>query len=472
MFQNTTLFIIVLNAIWIFIDVEANHANLKDSAGKTPLQPASDVIENLFCVYFTIEVLIRFLAFKKLLYAVKDPWFVFDSTLVLFMVIETWILPIIAVASGEGNSGSNVLSNFSNFRLLRLLRLTRMARIMRFFPELMTLVKGMVRAMQSVIFILLFLIIITYVFAIIFTSQLGEPSISHPADLASTPDVDSAYPADAPKELFADLGSSMLTLFTNGVLGDNLADTLHQVKSASVLLFWLFIVFMVISGITLLNMLIGVLCQVITDSSQEEEEERQIMDRRNDLVKAFKMTDLSADGEVSVEEWDAIKQNKDLKLQLTKLGIKEDQIDDRLDKLREDLFGTTHDELQGGEPGEPEITGLSFEDFADHIMEMRMDTPAGVLDVETLRATVHVEDTELVKRLEQLEATIQKAMGIEATEIPAPPESNQELQAEVQLPGQTERSEEAPSTWPGDNWIQAVPTELLCHVLKARASAS
>lgn len=227
---------------------------------------------------------------------------------------------------------------------------------------------------------------------------------------------------------------------------------------------------MVISGITLLNMLIGVLCQVITDSSQEEEEERQVVDRRNDLVKAFKMTDLSADGEVSVEEWDAIKNNKELKHQLTKLGIKEDQINDRLDKLRDDVFGAAHDEQQG-EPGEPKTEGLSFEDFADHIMDMRMDTPAGVLDVETLRAMVHVEDTELVKRLEQLEATIQKAMGIEVTANLAP-ESSEELQAEVQLPGQTERSEEAPSTWPGDNWIQAVPTELLCHVLKARASAS
>merc|ERR1719324_1243414 len=57
-------------------------------------------------------------------------------------------------------------------RLLRLLRLTRMARLMRSFPDLLTLVKGMIAATRSVGSTLLLLMIFNYVFAIIFTGQL------------------------------------------------------------------------------------------------------------------------------------------------------------------------------------------------------------------------------------------------------------------------------------------------------------
>merc|ERR1712232_531854 len=104
--------------------------------------------EHFFCVYFTFEWIVRFASFKYKRNCIRDAWFVFDSTLVFLMVMETWVLVIIMAAAG--NSGGSPLGNTAMLRLLRLLRLSRLMRMLRSLPELMILIKGMVTAMKSV----------------------------------------------------------------------------------------------------------------------------------------------------------------------------------------------------------------------------------------------------------------------------------------------------------------------------------
>mmetsp|Transcript_27104 Transcript_27104/g.48997 ORF Transcript_27104/g.48997 Transcript_27104/m.48997 type:complete len:544 (+) Transcript_27104:83-1714(+) len=476
-FQNTTLFIIVLNAVWIFVDVQWNHTNLADeTTGKLPLQPASDVIEQIFCVYFTGEVLIRFLGFRRILYCLTDGWFVFDSVLVLMMVLETWILPIISLVAGSDGSGG-ALSNLGSLRLLRLLRLTRMARIMRFFPELMTLVKGMIRAMQSVFFIILFLVGVTWVFAIIFTSTLAVPNYQPPPGTEDP---------TAPM-LFSDIPSSMMTLFTNGVLGDNLAQTLTTVRQDSLLLMWAFIAFMVMSGMTLLNMLIGVLCQVIDDSSREEEESRQLNDLRICLIDAFEHTDESQDGLITEEEWMNISSNPRVQASFMKLGVEESMMEERLAQMQESLF---HRKKLPGEGEEDDVPdkdakkGLTFDEFVDQVIDLRMDTPASALDVEMLKSAVRTEDRLLAKKMDRIEGELQKILGLEGlrtspsiSAAPAPAEdftkdTKDSKDVLMSLPGQLmsdEANATATSTGSSENWLQDVPTELLFHILKSRA---
>ena len=78
-----------------------------------------------------------------------------------------------------------------------------------------------------------------------------------------------------------------------------------RVLKDSVLLFWGFTLFVVISGITLLNMLIGVLCQatshsdsnptqwtefcaqVVEDNSREHEKQKILVDLKSSLEEAF-----------------------------------------------------------------------------------------------------------------------------------------------------------------------------------------
>merc|ERR1719201_3141801 len=141
-FINATLGVISLNAVYIGIDADWNDSELLYKAHIFFI-----LCENFFCVYFTFEWIVRFLAFKRKCDGLRDGWFKFDSALVLLMVVETWIFaPVLAVVSDGAGPGIPI----GPLRLLRLLRLTRMARLMKSLPELVTMTKGMMRASRAV----------------------------------------------------------------------------------------------------------------------------------------------------------------------------------------------------------------------------------------------------------------------------------------------------------------------------------
>lgn len=68
-FGSTTMVVIFLNAIWISIDIEFNNAPVLSEADAIFI-----VVENLFCSYFTAELLIRFGSYKRTCTAMKDLW--------------------------------------------------------------------------------------------------------------------------------------------------------------------------------------------------------------------------------------------------------------------------------------------------------------------------------------------------------------------------------------------------------------
>ena len=79
-FENLALLVIVLNALWIGVEVDINDSG----TSQTPFF----VVENIFCVLFTAEIVIRLLSYKKPSYFCTDKelrfWNVFDMALVLF----------------------------------------------------------------------------------------------------------------------------------------------------------------------------------------------------------------------------------------------------------------------------------------------------------------------------------------------------------------------------------------------------
>lgn len=501
LFQNTTLIVIVFNAIWIGVDVEFNHMNLKKD-GKLPLEPWSIVVEQLFCFYFSFELLVRFLSFRRKCDCAKDGWFVFDGTLVFFMVLENWILAIIALFLEGGSDG--LLSKFSALRLLRLLRLTRMTRIIAFVPELVTLLKGMLSATKAVFFILMFLVLCMYVFAIIFTAQLGDPDaperyfeFEYWESNCETEDNCDRDPTAI--ELFGSLGDSMMSLFTRGMLADNLAETLQAIKDAggeiicediekyangsyvrvfegeagptdrqiidstvcsrtggSLILFWVFIIFMIISAFCLLNMLIGVLCEVIDDSAAKENESTQISELKRNMATAFKAIDSSQDGLITSSEWKAMKDRPEVRASMANLGVEEQYIGFRLGQMQESLFGNADGEVDARE-------GLSFEQFISKVMEIRPDTDASALDIELLRTRVEREEKSFTSRLDFVEEALKSVNNI-SPEIPAKAAISKP--APVISPSAVKAEETTNSSVA---WLREVPTEVLFAVLNSRS---
>lgn len=145
-FDYLSLTMVCLNAIWIAID-----ADLNDAAVITSSPPIFIVVENLFCTYFFAEVFIRFMAFAEKYRALRDRWFVFDSCLVFFMVLETWVTPIIVLGFNIDLANSLDLSTLRMFRMVKLLRLSRMAKLMHAVPELTIILKGIKLALRSVL---------------------------------------------------------------------------------------------------------------------------------------------------------------------------------------------------------------------------------------------------------------------------------------------------------------------------------
>lgn len=469
MFENTTLCIIVLNAFWIFIDVEWNNPALVETASdRPPLYPTSVVIENLFCTYFTAEVVIRFLAFERKMLCLFNAWFVFDFTLVSLMVTELWVLPLASALAVTDQDEEGGLAFLSIFRLLRLLRLSRMVRLMRYLPELMTLVKGMVEAAKTVWVVFMFLFFLMFVFALIFISLIGEPWYVQPEDA----EVSTA------KTMFGDLGSAMLALFTHGVLWDNLYQALMEIKQEGYLLMLFFLFFSLVSGMCLLNMLIGVLCQVMHQTSHREQEVRHRRHVEETLRQAFHDVDSSSDGLVCQDEWDAMRRHptacKSLGLIAACNGV---EVDERLDKLGKTLFRAnsygshSHASGLGHSSGTNTGTdtrasnrkheGFNFEEFMEKILELRWETEASSLDVDVFRAAVEKSNHQMSQRLAKLQDMLElllEDMGVKVSSLEDHPKSP--AAGGVLSPASAHAE-----------WLRKAPTELLFHALKSRPQA-
>eukprot|EP00435_Cladocopium_sp_Y103_P015068 s920_g3.t1 len=162
-FEYVTLWIVFLNAGWMAVDMDLNTATVITDA-----HPAFLIVENAFCTYFFLELLIRFAAFERKCNCFRDGWFVLDLLLVVLYVLDTWLVLILVYGGGirfEPGGGS-MMTILRMLRMAKLCRLTRLARLLRAVPELVIIVKGIGFASRSVTIFFIFWTLITYAFAI------------------------------------------------------------------------------------------------------------------------------------------------------------------------------------------------------------------------------------------------------------------------------------------------------------------
>lgn len=274
LFGTLTLAVISINAIWIGVDSDHNDA--------TTLAQADlhfQIAEHSFCTFFSFEWGVRFLSFAQKKNCLRDHWFKFDTVLVVLMVSETWIIPL-----ATSGSGGSAMGNMSLFKMLRLLRLTRMVRIMRALPELMTMLKGMAAASRAVGATFTLLTIVMYVFGIIFATQL------HDNDVLS--------------EEWGTIPKAMWMLLLYGTFLDDMTDCAEAVRDNSHPLFiCLFLAFVLISSVTILNMLVGVLCEVVAAVAEAEKGKAVITYVKSTLIDILTELDTDGTGTISKDEF-------------------------------------------------------------------------------------------------------------------------------------------------------------------------
>merc|ERR1719272_835005 len=368
-FENTTLGIIVVNALWISIDTDGNTADTILVAG--PVYIAADC---LFLGYFTIELLVRFMAFKRKCSCLKDGWFVFDTTLVTLYWFDPFTIGLIAWINGGG--GLDLPT--AVLRLFRLARLSRLVRMLRSLPELMIMIKGMVSAAASVGYTLGLLLLITYVFAIALRNLVPE---------GDDPDKDIRV------IYFSSVPEAMHNLIIFGTFLDALSDFILLVKEQSVPCFILTWMYISLASLTIMNMLIGVLCEVIS-SVAEEESESMIVDKVNDKFgEIVGILDSNNDGTLSWQEFQQILVYPEALTALESVNVNPEC----MVELAEDFF------FEDGEP-----VAVTFEEFMCMVLDLRGGQQATVKDIMGLGKRSNKKFMNLKTRIDDLEGAMNK----------------------------------------------------------------
>jgi len=381
-FSMTT---VLLYVIWIAVDVEVN------SVGNFVDMPTSfQVVEHTFCTIFLLELLVRFGAFKRIQDCFWDFWFVFDTVLWATQAIEIWLMPLISKGKRVPATGFLRVA-----RILRLLRLGRIMRVLRLFPEVLTLIKGITRATRSVFYTLFMLLVLLFVFAIIFKSE--------------------AHEADNLQELFPSIITAVLTLLLKGVLMDGATLTFFAILEDSWILAILFIVFIFLSAFVVLNMLIGILCDVVCQVSQIEKDDAAVNYLRSTLLDLLDCYDKNGDKQLGKEEFELIMGNPEMHHILEHFDVDVTGLVSMKDILFERVELETDFKPFPGDPRRSSFKktdrSLSFTEFIKAILRLRGANAATVMDMVDLREYVRRRldnmDQQVNENTEKLAATQQ-----------------------------------------------------------------
>ena len=170
--------------------------------------------------FFVIEILIRFIGEKEKRNFFKDGWNIFDTIIVAISLIP--------------------IPNNSSYLVLRLLRIFRVLRLISVIPELKKIIEAILASIKRVFYVSLLLFIILYIYATMGSILFGD---------------------DDP-ERWADLGISLITLFQVLTLSswENVMLPMQAIYWWSWIYFFSFIT---ICSITILNLVIAILVDVV-----------------------------------------------------------------------------------------------------------------------------------------------------------------------------------------------------------------
>ena len=177
-------------------------------------------------LFFTIEIIIRIVAERSLIKFFKDGWNVFD-----FLIVAVSLIPV-------GGAESVFVA--------RLLRIVRILRIITVIPAFRHIIEALIKTVPRVGFIALLMFLFIYVWGAI-CALLFE---------------------DADPEHWENIGVAMLTLVQVATY-DDWAAVMGNVIEIYPLAWIYFVSFIIINAVVLLNMVIGVIVDVMTTEAKD-----------------------------------------------------------------------------------------------------------------------------------------------------------------------------------------------------------
>ena len=215
-FQFSVIFIIILNAITLGVSTYELNPFIKNTI---------QILDYAITVFFVIEISIRFISEPKKVNFFKSGWNIFDTLIVIISLIP--------------------IPNNSSYLLLRLLRVFRVLRLISVIPELKNIIESLLNSIKRVFYVSLLLFIVLYIYATIGSILFG----------------------DVIPYRWNDVGVSLITLFQ--VLTLSSWETVMLPLQEIFWWAWIyFFSFIIICAITMMNLLIAVIVDVMLNQKK------------------------------------------------------------------------------------------------------------------------------------------------------------------------------------------------------------
>eukprot|EP00746_Dinoflagellata_sp_MGD_P158635 gnl/MRDRNA2_/MRDRNA2_86514_c0_seq10.p1 gnl/MRDRNA2_/MRDRNA2_86514_c0~~gnl/MRDRNA2_/MRDRNA2_86514_c0_seq10.p1 ORF type:complete len:392 (+),score=92.51 gnl/MRDRNA2_/MRDRNA2_86514_c0_seq10:29-1177(+) len=121
--------------------------------------------------------------------------------------------------------------------------------------------------------------------------------------------------------MFPTIEDSMWELLLNGTFMDSLGDSMKRITAEDRTLAALFLLFVFLSNLTVLNMLIGIICEVASDVSQKEKARMAEAKFTGELLEILQIFDMHDDQMITCEEFNLMLSNPDMRQMLTRNEI-------------------------------------------------------------------------------------------------------------------------------------------------------
>ena len=184
------------------------------------------VFDYSITVFFTIEILIRIFAERSLVNFFKDGWNVFD-----FLIVSISLIPI---------------GGAESVFVVRLLRIVRILRIITVVPAFRHIIDSLVKTIPRVGFIALLMFIFIYIWGALGTLFFDEVDPEH----------------------WGNIGVAMLTLVQVATY-DDWGAIMWELIVVYPIAWIYFVSFIIVNAVVLLNMVIGVIVDVMTKESRD-----------------------------------------------------------------------------------------------------------------------------------------------------------------------------------------------------------
>ena len=178
-------------------------------------------------VFFLIEIIIRIVAEKNILKFFKQGWNIFD-----FCIVAISLIPI---------------DNSETVFLARLVRIFRLMRLISFVPQFRILIEALIKSIPRVGYVLLLMFVVFYIYAALGSLIFNELDPLH----------------------WGNIALAMLTLFQIATL-EGWPDLFYSTFAVYPWSWLFFISFIIINSFIFLNMIIGVIIDIVIRSNSDD----------------------------------------------------------------------------------------------------------------------------------------------------------------------------------------------------------